>query len=132
MSDATGGDGSGNSGAGAGESTAQPSQAKPKAMWRTNWDAFEDSDDEELEGGTLERATYRVLAERINIYEAPDESTHKLGWRNAGERLLCDARSGNWVRLTETFKLGKGFEKRGWVIIEAEGNAKVGRFLQKL
>ena len=92
------------------------------------WDNFEDSDDEELAGGKLERATYQVLAPQVTIYEAPDDATNKLGFRRAGERLFCDARAGNWVRLSQTFVLGKGFDRRGWVLIE--GNADVGRFLK--
>ena len=99
-------------------------------MQRVNWDNFEDSDDEELAGGKLERATYQVLAPQVTIYEAPDDATNKLGFRRAGERLFCDARAGNWVRLSQTFVLGKGFDRRGWVLIE--GNADVGRFLKKL
>ena len=99
-------------------------------MGRTNWDAFHDSDDEELEGAKLERATYLVVGDSVTIYEAPDQSMHKLGWRKAGERLFCDAVGDNWVRLAETFVLGRGFEKRGWVMIEGDGDA--GRLLKKM
>ena len=100
-------------------------------MRRTNWDDFDDSDDEELAGGVRESAAYRVVGSNVAVLDAPDGGAGVLDLREAGETLACDARSGNWVRLRETFDVRGQREARGWAMVDGT-SAGLGQLLQKV
>jgi hypothetical protein len=100
-------------------------------MRRTNWDDFDDSDDEELAGGVHERAEYRVIGSNVAVLDAPDGGAGVLDLRESGETLACDARSGNWVRLRETFDVRGQREARGWAMVDGTP-VGLGQLLQKV
>jgi hypothetical protein len=91
----------------------------------SKWEQFDDSDDEDLHGGAVEREAYTVVATGVGVLEAPEPNAGILDMKNKGETLSCDARAGSWVRLCESFALRGRPDVRGWAMIDDRAGAGV-------